>query len=77
MDKEHYQFGPLHCGKPRDKYREGRYLENMESISISNPTMMMSEVTVCLRYDTSASTFLYEPPTLILEPGECQVCLPI
>ena len=75
MDKESYQFGPLHCGKPRDKYREGRYLENMETINISNPTLMTSEVAICLRHDTNATTFLYEPQTLTLESGECQVCL--
>lgn len=73
MDREGYYFGPLHCGKPREKYREGRYMENMESIIISNPTQMKSDITICFRHDTSASTFLFEPPNMVLEPGESQV----
>ena len=70
---EEYQFGPLHCSKPRDRYREGRYPENMERITISNPGQMTSDVSFCFQKDVNASTFLYEPPSMTLQTGESQV----
>ena len=73
LDKDEYHFGPLHCGKPRERYREGRYPENMETLIISNPGNMDSQVEFCFKTDSNASTFLLEPPNMTLQPGESKV----
>ena len=73
LDVHKYLFGPLHCGKPRDGYREGRYPENMETLNISNCSSMQANVTFCFKRDLNFSTYVLEPPSMTLEPGESQV----
>ena len=67
-----YEFGPLLCGKNRDRYKEGRYPENMERINIINTSPFDSEVSFCYQHDANATTFLLDPPTMKLKPGESQ-----
>jgi hydrocephalus-inducing protein len=72
LDQDEFQFGPLHCGKPRERYREGRYPENMETFTISNCGSIESVMAICFKNDVNASTFLLEPPEMVLQPGENQ-----
>ena len=70
-----YLFGPLHCGKTRERYKEGRYPENMETLTISNVSMMETYVSFYFQKDHNATTFLLDPPNMTLEPGESKVAL--
>eukprot|EP00794_Sanderia_malayensis_P018879 gene18879-20779_t len=73
LSNETYEFGPLLAGKNRDRYREGRYPENMEQICVSNTSQMEAEISFCYQNDTNGSTFLAEPVTLTLKPNESQL----
>ena len=73
LSNETFEFGPLLAGKNRDRYREGRYAENMEQLCISNTSPMEAEITFCYQNDTNAATFLIEPVAVLLKPGESQV----
>jgi hypothetical protein len=70
-----YFFGPLHCGKTRERYKEGRYPENMETVTISNVSMMETNVSFYFQRDHNATTFLLDPPDMMLQPGESKVLL--
>ena len=69
---ETYEFGPLLCGKNRDRYKEGRYPENMEKFNIVNTSPFESEVSFCFQNDSNATTYLLDPPNMTLKPGEQQ-----
>ncbi len=75
VSEKAFLFGPLHCGKTRERYREGRYPENTEVLTISNTSMMETEVSFCFQYDHNATTFLLEPTNVVLQPGESKVSL--
>ena len=68
-----YHFGPLHCGKPRERYREGRYPENYETLTISNPGLLPCEATFTFMHDNTGATFMMEPTIMSLDPRENQV----
>uniref|UniRef100_H3AHD1 HYDIN protein n=1 Tax=Latimeria chalumnae TaxID=7897 RepID=H3AHD1_LATCH len=65
-----FDFGPLLCGKTREKYKGGKYPENMEHLTICNPSPMDAEVIFCFQHDIKASTFLLDPPSMTLKPHE-------
>ncbi|XP_075181569.1 hydrocephalus-inducing protein homolog [Anomaloglossus baeobatrachus] len=67
-----FHFGPLLCGKSRDKYKAGQYPENMEKVTICNVSPLDSDITFCFQYDMKAATFILDPPTMSLKPGEKQ-----
>ena len=67
-----FEFGPLLAGKNRDRYREGRYPENMEQLCISNTSQMDAEISFCYQADTNGGTFLMEPSSMSLKPNESQ-----
>ncbi|XP_073461747.1 hydrocephalus-inducing protein homolog [Aquarana catesbeiana] len=67
-----FDFGPLLCGKSREKYKAGQYPENMEKLIIYNASPMESEVTFCFQHDVKASTFILDPPSMTLRPDEKQ-----
>ena len=101
LSQEKYFFGPLHCGKTREKYttvdhmhtcthscihacthtithtnyryREGRYPDNMEKLCIINTSAIVCNATFCFEHDTNATTFLLDPPGMILQPGQSKV----
>lgn len=73
LSSETFTFGPLLAGKNRERYREGRYPENMERICISNTSPMDAEITFAYLNDANATTFLLEPSAAYLKPGENQV----
>lgn len=73
LTNETFEFGPLLAGKNRERYREGRYPENMEKICICNSSPMHAEVSFAYLNDSNATTFLMEPSNMSLEPGASQV----
>ncbi|XP_051727085.1 hydrocephalus-inducing protein homolog [Ctenopharyngodon idella] len=70
-----YEFGPLLCGKTRDRFKEGKYPENMEKFVIHNNSEMKAEIHFCFEHDTKATTFLLDPPNMTLEPNERKVLM--
>ena len=75
LSENSYFFGPLHCGKTRERYKEGRYPENMETVTVSNVSMMETNVSFYFQRDHNATTFLLDPPDMTLQPGESKVLL--
>ncbi|XP_044126636.1 hydrocephalus-inducing protein homolog [Bufo gargarizans] len=67
-----FDFGPLLCGKSREKYKAGQYPENMEKVTICSVSPLESEVTFCFQNDMKAATFILDPPTMSLKPSEKQ-----
>ncbi|XP_069882349.1 hydrocephalus-inducing protein homolog isoform X1 [Dipodomys merriami] len=71
MDK--FYFGPLLCGKTRDKYKSSLFPGNMETLTILNNSPMEVEVFFCFQNDTKATTYFLEPMNMILKPNEKQL----
>ncbi|OCT82470.1 hypothetical protein XELAEV_18025000mg [Xenopus laevis] len=67
-----YDFGPLLCGKTREKYKAGQFPENMEKLFICNKSPVDSEITFCFQHDVKAVTFILDPPTMHLKPNQQQ-----
>ncbi|MEE6500185.1 hypothetical protein FKM82_003696, partial [Ascaphus truei] len=67
-----FDFGPLLCGKTREKYKAGQFPENTEKITICNVSPMDSEITFCFQHDIKAVTFILDPPAMNLKPNEKQ-----
>ena len=70
-----YIFGPLHASKNRERYKEGQHPENMEKLTISNAGKIIAEVSFFFRDDTNGTTYLLDPATMTLNPGESQVII--
>ncbi|XP_067276661.1 hydrocephalus-inducing protein homolog isoform X2 [Pseudorasbora parva] len=70
-----YEFGPLLCGKTRDRFKEGKYPENMEKFVIHNNSKMKAEINFCFEHDAKAITFLLDPPNMTLEANERKVLM--
>ena len=45
----------------------------METLTISNTCSMETKVAFCFQYDQNATTWLLDPPTMTLQPGESKV----
>lgn len=60
-------------GKTRDRYKEAKYPENMEKIVICNTSPLEADVSFCFQQDSTAATFIIDPPSMKLKPGESQV----
>ena len=67
---EIFEFGPLLVGKSRERYKEGKYPENMETFNITNTSPLDADISFCFLNDSRGDTFLLEPPTALLKPGE-------
>ncbi|XP_033116735.1 hydrocephalus-inducing protein homolog isoform X2 [Anneissia japonica] len=72
LSTETLMMGPLLAGKSRDRYKEGKYPENTEKLKISNTSPLDVEVSFCFQYDSNATTFLLDPPSMSLKPGDAQ-----
>ena len=48
-------------------------MENVESIHITNTSHLQSIVSSCFQHDVNATTFILDPPSMVLEPGETKV----
>ncbi|XP_070253950.1 hydrocephalus-inducing protein homolog isoform X4 [Myotis yumanensis] len=68
-----FYFGPLLCGKSRDKYRSSLFPGNMETLTILNNSPMVTEVFFCFQNDVKANTYFLEPLNMILKPNEKQI----
>ncbi|KAK3085440.1 hypothetical protein FSP39_003318 [Pinctada imbricata] len=69
---ETFEFGPLTPGKSRADMKSGRFPENMEKITVSNTSPLEADISFCYLNDSKGDTFLLDPPTMILKPGESQ-----
>ncbi|XP_047008963.2 hydrocephalus-inducing protein homolog isoform X3 [Ictalurus punctatus] len=65
-----YDFGPLLCGRTRDRYKEKKSPENTERLVIHNNSPMEAEVHFCLHRDTKSTTFILDPLSMVLKPNE-------
>ncbi|XP_036044752.1 LOW QUALITY PROTEIN: hydrocephalus-inducing protein homolog [Onychomys torridus] len=72
MSLEKFYFGPLLCGKSRDKYKSSLFPGNMETLTILNDSPMVVEAYFCFQNDVKASTYFLEPVNMILKPNEKQ-----
>ncbi|XP_047385193.1 hydrocephalus-inducing protein homolog isoform X1 [Sciurus carolinensis] len=68
-----FSFGPLLCGKSRDKYKSSLFPGNMEILTILNSSPMVVEAFFCFQNDTKASTYFLEPVNMTLKPNEKQM----
>ncbi|XP_030613884.1 hydrocephalus-inducing protein homolog isoform X2 [Archocentrus centrarchus] len=68
----YFEFGPLLCGKTRDRYKENRYPENSEKLVIHNNSNLEAEVQFSFQHDTQATTYLLDPPAMHLRPNQKQ-----
>ncbi|XP_077612463.1 hydrocephalus-inducing protein homolog [Crocuta crocuta] len=73
MSMEKFYFGPLLCGKSRDKYKSSLFPGNMETLTILNNSPMVAEVFFCFQNDVKANTYFLEPISMILKPNEKQM----
>lgn len=70
-----YVFGPLLASKSRERYKKGLHSENMEKLTIANLGKITSELSFFFRNDADGTTYILDPPTMTLEPGESQVVI--
>ncbi|GFS07093.1 hydrocephalus-inducing protein-like [Elysia marginata] len=70
--QETFHFGPLLVGKSREKYREGKFPENMETFTILNTSPLEADISFCFLNDSKGETYLLEPPSMLLKPGQSE-----
>ncbi|KAH0619415.1 hypothetical protein JD844_000028 [Phrynosoma platyrhinos] len=68
-----FHFGPLLCGRSREKYKAARYPNHFEKITILNNSPMEAEVHFFFQYDSKAITYLLDPTSMTLKPNEKQL----
>ncbi|XP_066494024.1 hydrocephalus-inducing protein-like [Tiliqua scincoides] len=68
-----FHFGPLLCGRSREKYKATRYPNHFEKLTIYNTSPLDADVHFCFQHDFKAVTYLLDPPTMTLKPNEHQV----
>ncbi|XP_013359426.1 PREDICTED: hydrocephalus-inducing protein homolog isoform X2 [Chinchilla lanigera] len=72
MSTERFYFGPLLCGKSRDRYKSSLFPGNTEALTILNNSPMLVEVCFCFQNDVKATTYFLEPVNMTLKPNEKQ-----
>ncbi|KAM9351908.1 hydrocephalus-inducing protein homolog [Symphorus nematophorus] len=72
INSGYFEFGPLLCGKSRDRYKENRYPESTERLVIHNNSGLEAEVLFRFQHDTQATTYLLDPPAMALKPDQKQ-----
>jgi hypothetical protein len=55
------------------RYKECRYPENMESLTISNTSIMNAEISFFFHKDHNGTTYLLDPSSMTLDIGESKV----
>ncbi|XP_059006937.1 hydrocephalus-inducing protein homolog [Mustela lutreola] len=73
MSTERFYFGPLLCGKSRDKYKSSLFPGNTETLTILNSSPMVVEAFFCFQNDVKANTYFLEPINMTLKPNEKQM----
>lgn len=69
---ETFEFGPLSPGKSRADMKSGRFPETMEKITMCNTSPLEADISFCYLEDSKGETFILDPPTMVLKPGESQ-----
>ncbi|XP_052816168.1 hydrocephalus-inducing protein homolog isoform X2 [Mya arenaria] len=70
LTTETFEFGPLLVGRNRDRYKEGRFPEHMETLCVKNTSPLDADISFCFLHDSKGETFLLDPPTMMLKPGD-------
>ncbi|KAI6660485.1 hypothetical protein LOD99_14069 [Oopsacas minuta] len=70
LSQDLYDFGPLSYFRSRERRFQSKHPENMEDLTILNDSPLQANVTFKFKDDNNATTFLLEPPNLLLNPGE-------
>ncbi|KAM5208569.1 hydrocephalus-inducing protein homolog isoform 3-T4 [Hipposideros larvatus] len=73
MSMERFYFGPLLCGKSRDKYKSSLFPGNTETLTILNTSPMVVDAFFSFQNDVKANTYFLEPMNMILKPNEKQM----
>ncbi|VCW68982.1 unnamed protein product [Gulo gulo] len=73
ISTEKFYFGPLLCGKSRDKYKSSLFPGNTETLTILNNSPMVVEAFFCFQNDVKANTYFLEPINMTLKPNEKQM----
>ena len=68
--RTHFVTLPAWCAS---RYKEIRYEENYESLTIMNTSQLEADINFCFLNDSKGDTFLLDPPTMLLKPGAKQV----
>ena len=55
------------------RYKEGRFPEHMETLTVKNTSPLDADISFCYLHDSKGETFLLDPPTMMLKPGDQQV----
>ncbi|KAM3592002.1 uncharacterized protein V6R79_011190 [Siganus canaliculatus] len=72
IEPGYFEFGPLLCGKTRDRYKDNRFPENSERVVIHNNSSLETEVQFSFQHDNQATTYLLDPPAMTLKPNQKQ-----
>ena len=70
LSQDMYDFGPLSYFRSRERRFQGKHPENMEDLTILNDSPLQARVNFKFKDDNSAHTFLLEPPSFTLNPGD-------
>lgn len=57
------------------RYKKNTYPENSERLEIYNNSGLEAEVQFSFQHDTQAATYLLDPPTMTITPGQKEVLL--
>lgn len=55
------------------RYKEGRFPEHMETMTVKNTSPLDADISFCYLHDSKGETFLLDPPTMMLKPGDQSV----
>lgn len=44
----------------------------MEQLNVTNTSPLEADISFCFFKDSKSETFILEPPSMVLKPGECQ-----
>ena len=70
LSQDVYDFGPLSYFRSRERRFQSKHPENMEDLTILNDSPLPAKVNFKFKDDNTANTFLLEPPSLLLTPGQ-------
>ena len=70
LSQDLYDFGPLSYFRSRERRFQSKHPENMEDLTILNDSPLPAKVNFKFKEDNTANTFLLEPPSLLLTPGQ-------
>ena len=78
LSEEVFEFGPLLVGNNRERCREGKFPEYVETLNIQNVSSLDADVYFCFLDEATEKAepcFFLEPSELFLKPNETKVML--